>query len=190
MKTKATKLADGKLYIEGARLSFPKLFKAEAIKGMADSKPRFGAAFLIPKTDTETIAFIQKELDALVAATPKLKGKKVKPADSCFRDGDEETLLGYEGMMYLAANRGLAQGRPTIVDRDKSQLAEEDGKPYGGCYVDTAVSLYVPKDWSKLCASLEIVRFRADGERFGAGPASADDLPDLADDEDGDDGLD
>ena len=85
-------------------------------------------------------------------------------------------------MFISAANKK----RPTVVDRDNSPLTSEDGKPYSGCYVDGVVRLWWQDNQfgKRINASLEVVRFRKDGEAFGAAPVSASVLPDLDDEED------
>lgn len=173
---------EGQLTLTNVRLSFPALFKAEGIKNDPSSKPRYGATFLVSKTDAKTVKAIGDEIKRLEAK--HFKGKALADKDICFHDGDQQSYDGYEGTMYLAANRSEKQGRPTVVDRDKTPLAESDNRPYAGCYVNAVVRFYVPKDWKKVCCSLEIVQFLKDGDTFGAPRADLDTLPDEIDDED------
>lgn len=187
------------IVLQMVRLSFPKLWKAEA--STPESKPKFGASFLIDPTTAEGKANL-KRLNALIEQVKKdtwaEKADKIYNAiedkRKLLRDGDNATNSegdvydGYEGMMYVSASN---QKRPQILNRDKSTLAEEDGVIYGGCYVDAVISVYAvtkkEQGGNGMFATVEVVRFRKDGEAFGAGPIDADDyLDDLPDDDDED----
>ena len=182
-------LKEGQVLIRNARLSFPKLFRAEAVKGDPDARPRYGCALLVPKDDEATMAKLNKEIQRL--AKEKMKGVQPKRKDISIKDGDDEDGDDFsKGCWIISANRQESQGRPVVIDRDRSPLAESDGKPYAGCYVNAVVGLYVPRNWpTKVCASLEVVQFAKDGEPFGAGRVDPDVMPDLTDEEDGEEGF-
>lgn len=176
-------LQEGQLLLQNVRLGYPKLFRAEAIKGMADSKPRYGAALYIPKTDLKAKALVDREIARL--AQTHFKGVTPKTKDMFIQDGDgEEGDANTKGCWIVSANRAESQGMPTVIDRNRTQLGQASGKPYAGCYVNAVVSIYKPKAWNKLCASLEVVQFVKDGEPFGAARVAVDDvMPDLGDDD-------
>jgi hypothetical protein len=73
--------------------------------------------------------------------------------------------------------------RPLVIDKDKSPLTEQDGKPYAGCFVNASVELW-PQDnnyGKRVNASLRGVQFFRDGDAFaGGGAASEDEFDDLA----------
>lgn len=170
---------EGQITLTDVRLSFADLFKAKAVN---DGEPRFGANFLLDKTkDQKQIKKIGDEIRRIEGA--KFKGKKL-PADKvCLRDGDEKEYDGYAGMLFLSAAN---KKRPTVVDRAKSPLTAEDGKPYSGCYVNAVVRLWAQDNnfGKRINASLEVVQFLRDGEPFGAPAVDLDEaLPDN-DDED------
>lgn len=186
--------------LKNVRLSFPKLFKAE--KSTDTSAPKYSAAFLIDPETKEgkaNIAAIEAAIDHVKKKTWSDKADKIfaniewdrKP----LRDGNKATnsegdiYAGYEDMMFVQAS-SPEKRRPQVLNRDKSALAEEDGVIYGGCYVDAVVSVYAVTDKDKggngVFASIELVRFRKDGEPFGAGPVDADDYLEDLDDEDDD----
>lgn len=180
-----TKLQEGQILVTNARLSFPKLWKAEGIKGDPTSKPRYGCQLLLPKSDEATKA----KIDAEVARLSKVhfKGVKPKAKDLFFRDGDgEDGDENTAGHWIISANRAETQGRPQVVDRNRKPIdSSEQSSVYGGCYVNSLIALFVPKNWSKICASLEIVQKVKDGESFGAPRVEAEDvMPELPDDED------
>ncbi len=185
--------------LKKVRLSFPKLFKPEA--STPTSAPKFSAAFLI---DPDT-AHGKANIAAMEAAIEHVKKKTWgERADKIYaniewdrkplRDGYKATnsegdvYAGYPDMVFVAAS-SPEKRRPQVLRRDKSVIYEDDGSVYGGCYVDVVVSLYSVTDKERggngVFASIEMVRFREDGEPFGSGPLDADDyLDDLDDDED------
>lgn len=198
---------EGQVTLACVRLSFPQLFEAKAVGDDPNGKPRFSCSFLIDPKDKANVTAIKAAIDKITKE--KFNGKPLPDANQPFRDGNDKDWDGYEGMMYLSANRNEktssgGNNRPTVVDRDNSPLSADDGKPYGGCYVDAIVRFYSlggkgdkpSKYGKKICCSLETVRFRKDGEPFGAARASLDDLPDIEDegedlpeDDDDNDGI-
>jgi hypothetical protein len=169
--------------LENVRLSYPNLFKAKGFGEAGEGEPKFSASFIIPKSDKKQVAKIQKAIEAVSVAKWKDNVPKLKEEKVCLKDGDDKEDPAYEGAMYINAS---SRKRPNVLDRDKSPLDAEDGKPYGGCYVDAIIRIWAQdnKYGKRINASLEVVRFRKDGEAFGAAPASADALPDLGDDDD------
>jgi hypothetical protein len=168
------------LILSNVRLSFPDIFTAKSVN---DGDPRFSANFLLHKErDAKLIANIQSAINGLIKS--ELKGAKL-PADKvCLRDGDDKDYEGYEGHMFLSAAN---KKRPQAVDRDNTPLAEADDRPVAGDYVDGVVRLWAQdnKFGKRINASLEVVRFRKEGERFGAPKVDVNEvLPDLAEDDD------
>ena len=188
--------------LKSVRLSFPKLYKA--VKSTETSAPKFSASFLIDPTTETGKANIKALESAIQNAKKKQWGDKAEKVYANIewdrkplRDGNKATneegdiYKGYEDMMYVAAS-SPEKRRPQLLKRDKSVAAEEDNVFYGGCYVDAVVSVYPvtgsDKGGNGVFATIEVVRFRKDGEPFGAGQVDADDyLDDLDDDEDDDD---
>jgi hypothetical protein len=186
--------------LTGVRLSFPKVWKAE--QSTPDSKPKFGASFIIdPDSDNgkAVIKKIEAAIKKIKTDTWKEKAQKIydniEVKRKAFVSGDDMTngegdvYAGYEDMMIVKASNVR---RPQVLNRDKSALTEEDNVIYGGCYVDAVVSFYAvtkkEQGGNGLFATLEVVRYRKEGEAFGAAPVDADDyLDDLDDDEDSDD---
>lgn len=172
---------EGQIILTNVRGSFLDIFRAKSVN---DGEPRFSANFLLDKEkDAAQIKKIGAEIRKIEAA--KNKGKALPSDKVCLRDGDEKEYDGYAGQMFLSAAN---KKRPTVVDRDNSPLTEDDGKPYAGCYVDGVVRLWWQdnKFGKRINASLEVIRFRKDGEAFGAAPVSANVLPDLDEEEDDD----
>ena len=81
--------------------------------------------------------------------------------------------------MFVAAKN---KNRPLVIDRDRSILAESDGKPYAGCYVNAKVSFWAQDNQygKRINCSLLGVQFVEHGDSFtGARVAVTDDFEDL-----------
>jgi hypothetical protein len=175
-----TQLPEGQVLIPSSRVGYPKFYKAEAIKNDNTSKPRYGCQIYLPKSDEATKAKIDKEIARL--SKLHFKGVKPKSKDLCVKDGDgEDGDENTRGYWIISANRAESQGRPQVIDRSRKAIdSSEAGKVYAGCYCNFLVSFFVPKNWGKITASLEIVQFVKDGEPFGAPRPVADQvMPEL-----------
>lgn len=163
-------------FIKDVRLSFPNLWKAKEFKP-GDGKPRFDATFLVVPGSENA-----KKIHAAIAeaagetygakADKMLAGMVGNGNKYCYLDGNLKDYDGYEGMMYLACH---SRTRPSVFDRDgKTPLAEDDGKPYGGCYVNAKVSIYAQAGENPgIRASFSGIQFVRDGDAFGGGRAAA-----------------
>lgn len=170
--------------LNNVRLSFPQIWTAKAFQPGQD--PRFNANFLL---DVDSQADqIKKMQDAIKkVASEKWADKIPKGLKVCLNDGDEKDYDGYEGTMFVSASTKV---RPAIVDQKRRPLAEEDGKPYAGCYVNVAVSLWAQDNqWGKrVNATLDAIQFVKDGDSFGGKKVGADVFGDI-DEEDDDDNF-
>lgn len=173
-------MSDTKMKFKNVRLSFPSLFKKAVFQG---EETKFEATFLINKeTQADIIEKVESTIDAFLEDKFG-KGKVPKSIKrTCFIDGDEKDYDGYAG--HMAFKAGTTR-RPTVIDRDKSPLVEEDDKPYAGCYVNAVVDLWYsdhPKGGKQVLGNLLGVQFYKDGESFGAGNIDVDDEFDDFDD--------
>lgn len=165
-----------KIKLSNVRLSFPSIFKRASFDG---NDGKFEATFLLnKKTQADQIDQLQSAIDQAI------KDAKVKvPKDKfCLKDGDDFDYDGYEGHMAFKASTNK---RPTVIDRDKSPLAEDDGKPYAGCYVNAIVDIWIQNNnyGKRANGNLFGVQFFADGESFGAGDVDVtDEFDELEDD--------
>jgi hypothetical protein len=179
-----------KVKLNNVRLSFPNLFHAKA--GEQGGEAKFSAAFLLDPKDPQ-VAKIEEAIAAVAKQKWGVKAdaivKQLKATDKlALHDGDTKAqYAGYEGMVFVNATNAT---RPLLLDRDKTILAEEDGKPYGGCYVNTTIELWAQdnKFGKRINAGLGGVQFAKDGDRFGGGTSADesdfDELEDGADAED------
>ena len=154
-------MSENKIKLTNVRLSFPSIWKRSTYNG---EEGKYEASFLIPKTDKKTIKVLE---DAIAAAIAEAK-IKVSPDKICLKDGDDFEYDGYEGMMSI---KGSSKRRPTVINRDKSPLTEDDGIVYAGCYVNAVIGLWVQNNTygKRVNCNLYGIQFYNDGEPFGAG---------------------
>ena len=149
--------------------------------------PKYGATFLIAPTDPQ----VKKLNEAIEAAAQEkwgakaatiLKGLRATEKAS-LRDGDLKSWAGFPGNLYVSASNTM---RPTIIDKDKTQLAQADGKPYSGCFVNVSLEFWAydhPKGGKGISCTVLGVQFAGDGEKFGgsgSGVASEDEFDDVS----------
>ena len=172
--------------IKNARLSFPNVFKKGEIDGKTVNK--YDATLLIPKTDTKTYNMLLEKIDEIKAANKKA-GLDNSDFDKFFiQDGDviyrKKERDGYQGMWAIKASNSK---RPTVLNRDKTPLVEEDEVIYAGCYVNGIINLWFQNNQYGMGVNANLlgVQFVKDGEAFGDGAKTAgvDEFDDI-DDED------
>lgn len=169
-----------KVMLKNVRLSFPSLFKTEIYAG--EDTEKYAATFLIPKSDTKTVNAIEQACkQALVEKYGE--GKVPKGFKMPLVDGDDKEYQGYQDHYSIKAS---TKKRPTLVNRDKTPIVEEDGILYGGCYVNASIDLWVMDNsyGKKVLASLNAIQFVKDGEAFGTKSEGADCFESLDDDDD------
>ena len=165
------------IVIRNVRLSFPTLYKPVEFKA-GDGKPRWSATFLIEK-GSENHKLIEEAIKAAAAETfgdkadAMLRAMRGQKNQDCYLDGATKAYDGYEGVMALACHRarntknGGLNPAPRIIDRDKSPLHADSGKPYAGCYVNAKVAIYCQKGENPgVRASFSVVQFAKDGDAF------------------------
>jgi hypothetical protein len=172
-----------KLKITNARLAFPVLFEAKTVNG--EGKPAFSAALLLDPADPQVKA-INQAIDQIAKDKWGAKAdailKQMRAQDKvALHDGDlKANYDGFPGSVYVSARSAT---RPLVIDKDKTPLAEADGKPYAGCYVNASIELW-PQDnnyGKRVNASLRGIQFLRDGDAFaGGGAASEDEFDDLS----------
>ena len=161
--------------INNARLAFPELFTPKAVNG--EGEPAYSATFIL-EAGSAQVAELEKAIEDVATAKWGAKAQaqiqRLRKTDKlCLRDGDDKPYDGFKGKLYVSARN---RTRPTVVDRDRSPLTREDGRPYGGCYVSAIVELWAQDNQygQRVNASLVGVQFVRDGEPFGDGGISAD----------------
>jgi len=166
-----------KIQIKNARLSFPSLFKKAEFNGTVG---KYEATLLFPKTDTKTYNAVIK----LIEDCKKDNKLKVAPDKVFIKDGDDVEYDGYAGMWAVKASNN---SRPTVIDRDRTPLTEDDEKFYAGCYVNAIIEAWGQNNsyGKRVNSNLLGVQFVRDGEPFGDGgtSASVDEFDEIDEDE-------
>lgn len=170
-----------KIHLKNVRLSFPSIFNRAVHKSKDGTKEgKFEATFLFPKSDKKMHKMLSDAIEDAIAQS-KLK---IPAENRCLKDGDGYEYDGYEGHWAFKAS---SNKRPTVIDRDRSVLVEEDDRPYAGCYVNAIVDLWVQNNefGKRVNANLYGIQFVKDGEAFGSGPVDVtDEFDDLDEDDD------
>lgn len=181
--------------LERVRLSYPKIWHAEAFRGgrrgssEGTGEKSFSATALIDKDNKAHQELYEMIRDTIDDAMDDKWGKnkpRLKPDKYCLQDGDAEDdpADGYAGHWFLRARN---KSRPKIMDVDGvTPLVEDDGRPYGGCIVNMWVRIWAQDNdyGTRVNATLEAIQFIKDGEAFGAAPISDDEFKDEREDGD------
>lgn len=172
---------DTKIMLKSVVLSFPSLFKEGSFNGNGTGK--YEATFLLPKSDTKTYGKVKDLIDEL-----KSQNKNIKvPNNKLFViDGDESGDEVTEGYWVIRTGKNISKGRVTLLDRDKSQLTEEDGKLYGGAVVNASIGAWIQDNayGKRINGNLYGIQFVKDGEQLGGGSVDVTEDFDAFDEED------
>lgn len=165
--TNTTRIVTG-----GVRLSYAHIWEPNSIQG---GKPKYSVSLIIPKTDTATIAAIEKAVDAAIeAGIGKFGGKRPNKAalKLPLRDGDiERDDEAYKGAYFLNANSLTA---PQIVDMNVAPVLDR-AEVYSGCYARVSLSFYAFNTNGNrgIACGLGNIQKTRDGESLGGGRVSA-----------------
>lgn len=168
------------MIINNIRISFPNIFRTKAFN--PGDAGKYSVGIIIEKNSPE-IERVKAELQAVRDA--KWPGKKPQGLKICLTDGKEkEGTNGYgDSVMYFNASN---TSRPLVLDKDKSPLVEDDGRPYAGCYCNASIDFWAQDNQfgKRINASLKGLQFVSDGEPFGGGAAASADDFDVVEDDD------
>ncbi len=121
------------------RLSYANVFEPKSIQG---GKPKYSVSLIIPKSDTETLAKIERAIDAAIdAGIGKFGGKRPNKAalKPPLRDGDiERDDEAYANAMFVNANSIT----PSQVVGTDLQPILDASEVYSGCYARVSISFY------------------------------------------------
>jgi|TARA_R110002110_G_scaffold124244_1_gene301526 hypothetical protein len=170
-------MSNYKIKLNNVRLSFPSIFNKSEFNGQVG---KFEATFLMNK---ESQAKMITDVQAQIALIQKDNKAKVSPDKLCLKDGEFVDYDGYAGCMSIKAG---SNRRPTIIDRDKAPIVEDDNIVYAGCYVNAVIELwYQDNSYGKrVNCNLLGIQFAKDGDTFGAGDTDVSDDFDTIDNDD------
>ena len=164
------------------RLSYFHGWEPVSINGGTE---KYSVSVLNPKSDTKTIAALEKAIDAAIeAGGAKFGGKKPNKAalKLPLRDGDiERDDEAYKGHYFINANSTTA---PQIVDQAVQPILDRS-QVYSGCYARVSINFYAfNSNGNKgVAAGLGNIQFVRDGEPLGGKTSASDDFETLADDD-------
>lgn len=188
----ATAIVKGdKIIISEARLAFADaLFEA---KGFTDPKtgktsdPQHSVTLLIDRSNPQVRQTIEAEEERVAkekwgAKAPAILAEIRANNRGAIKAGElKASYDGFPGNDFVSANN---KTRPTIVNRDGSQLAMSDGVIYSGCYALAHITLWAQDNafGKRINANITGVQFLRDGDAFGGGaaPSSTDDFENLS----------
>ena len=164
--------------LKRVRIAFPVFFTATQYEGKG---PFTYSCTGLMAPESEAAKLMDKTIkDVAKAAWADDAGKVLKTITGnnqkiCYYPGELKDYDGFAGMMALSCKRPKEAGHPKVIDQKKNELASEDGKPYGGCYVNLKVDIWAQdnKFGKGIRATLVAVQFVADGDAFTAtGPSN------------------
>lgn len=121
------------------RLCYADIFEAKSIQG---GKPKYSVSLIIPKDDTDTLAKIERAIDAVIdAGLGKFGGKRPNKAalKLLLRGGDiERDDDAYANAMFVNANSTTP---PQVVGPDLQPIIDPN-EVYSGCYVRVSITFY------------------------------------------------
>ncbi len=164
------------------RISFANIWEPKSING---SEEKYSVSCVIPKSEKELIARIEKAIEAAKEDGKSRRwGGKIPPNLKLpLRDGDIDRPddENYQDCMFVNAT---SKDAPQIVDRHKNPITDPM-MVYSGCYCNISVNFYAfnANGNRGVACSLGNIQFVKDGDRL-SGKASADADFDELDDED------
>ena len=175
-----------KVITNKVRASFVHVFEPQSVNG---SEPKFSCSFIIPKSDTETIAAIRAAIEqAKQDGVAKFGGKIPPNLKLPLRDGDIDRPddPNYADCFFVNAN---SKEKPGVVDRRRVPITDPL-ELYSGCYVRASINFYAFNTNGNrgIAAGLGNVQKWADGEPLN-GRVRAEDEFEALDAEDDDDFL-
>ena len=142
----------GTVMLKNTRGSFLSLFKAKPFND-GEGEPKFQANFLMYKGTSDgdrNIRACEAAIDAVIREYEDEKGKRFPDLEDldkkniAYRSGEnkrgEALYEGYENAMFVSARNSR---RPLVIDRDKTPLVEEDGRPYSGCILNAKIRFWI-----------------------------------------------
>ena len=178
----STKVITGKV-----RASFVHVFEPQSVNG---SEPKYSCSFIIPKSDTETIAAIRAAIEqAKQDGVAKFGGKIPPNLKLPLRDGDIDRPddPNYADCYFVNAN---SKEKPGLVDRRRIPITDPL-ELYSGCYVRASINFFAfnTNGNKGVAAGLGNIQKWADGEPLNGRVRAEDEFTSL-DDVDDDDFLD
>lgn len=186
--------SDGSIRLINVRLSHPHVATAQKNESEDGTETlTFSCGAYMPKTTHKPAMVMCRDRIAELLREAKIKA--VASDKKFIKDGDTLAKDEAEGMWSISSrerNRPQLRGPKNDPETGKPERltpAQAQGMFYGGCYGDLLIRPWVQnnKYGKRVNAGLVAVQFKKDGEPFGEGRISDDDVDDSFDGEDADD---
>lgn len=172
MDANSTKVVTGLV-----RFSYAQVFEPSAMN--EGETPKYSICIIIPKSDTATIAKINKAIEAAKeAGKSKLADKNGRIPSNIklpLRDGDDERSddPAFANSYFFNAS---SQRKPAIVDKDLNPIMNKE-EFYSGCYGRVSINFYAFNVQSKgIAAGLQNIQKLKDGEPLAGGSTAEEDF--------------
>lgn len=163
-----------KIVTSKVRFSYANVFVPKA--GMDGGTPKYSVSILIPKSDKEGVAKLQKAFEECKTSNAAFFGGSVpKLLKGGLRDGDmEKEDEAYAGHYFINANSAQ---KPDIVDANRETLFDQTDF-YSGCYGRASITFYpYNAAGSKgIACGLNNLQKLEDGEKLGGVSSAAADF--------------
>lgn len=160
-----------KVVLKNVRLSFPKIFDPTQYKGSGPL--RYEAAFLVDPT-SESHKAVEDAIKEVAKAKwgakadSKLKALRSSKNTCCYIPGEMTGREENEGLFVLTGNRKEKDGPVAKFDSDKTPIHSDNGRLYGGCYVNASVDIWAQDgEYTGIRCTLIAIQFAKDGDAFG-----------------------
>lgn len=158
-------MSNSKVVTGKVRLSYCNVFEARASQD--GGEPKYSVSLLIPKSDTATVAMIEKAIESTIQdATAKTFQGKAKGLKLPLRDGDtEKDDPAYEGHWFLSAS---SKQKPIILDENRNAVLDPR-VIYSGCYGRASINFFAFNTNGNrgIAAGLNAIMKLTDGEPLG-----------------------
>jgi hypothetical protein len=172
--------------LQNARLAFGNgLYSNRPMPGDKNAVGAYNCKAIIPP-DHPQLQDLENAIVAVareawgVKADTILKGAKAS-ARTCLHNGDSKPNWGgFEGNYFVSMRSKI---KPSVFDREKTEVTEESGIVYSGCFGNFNIDIFAyDKPNYGISAQVRGFQKTADGDAFGGGTrAGAEEFPDVGD---------
>ena len=167
----ATATVKEKVVTGKVRFSYANVFQPKAQE--EGKTPKYSVSIIIPKSDKETIAKMNKAFEDCKSKNAAYFGGSVpKGLKGGLRDGDEEKDdPAYANAYFINAN---SVQKPGVVDAEMNAIIDPD-EFYSGCYGRASVTFfpYIQAGSKGIACGINNIQKLEDGEKLGGGSSAA-----------------
>lgn len=150
--------------LANVRVSYPSVFNKRSWKD-STNEPKYECTFILDKElHKSEINNINTIINNLLTEN-KIKRESIAHNNFCLRDGD---LMGRDEYANSYVIKSTSKNRIIILGKDaKTPIVEDDNLIYGGCYVNSAISLFAYNKISTgIASNFHAIQFVKHGDSF------------------------